>query len=336
MRPGREYLPLVIIVVALVLVFALLGGSYLIGTFTLVGLYCLSITGLVLIQGQTGQLSLGHAAFMGIAAYFTGYATTQWAWPPPLAVFVAVGISVLLAALIGRVIFRLRGHFLALATLSLAIIVETIAVGWREVTGGASGMVGIPSFGIAQVQVRPGAGYFVLVWAVALVGLVIAIHLTRYRVGRALSALHRDEAAAACLGVDVASYKLAIFCVSAVYASLAGSLYAFYSQFVAPQTFGLLASIELVLAAILGGVWTPYGAVIGALLVKFLPEVVAPFQIYKLMVYGVIFAGTMIFFPRGIAGGIQSLVERWLPDRRVMAASSAGDPRNREAPTFVG
>jgi branched-chain amino acid transport system permease protein len=333
-RPGREYLPLAVIVVAVVLVFLTLGGSYLIGTFTLVGLYCLSILGLVLIQGQTGQLSLGQAAFMGIAAYFTGYATTEWHWSPLLALTVAVAISVLLAALIGRVIFRLRGHFLALATLSLAIIVETIAVGWREVTGGASGMVGIPPFGIGDLQVRAGAGYYVLVWSVALVGLVIATHLTRYRLGRALAALHRDEAAAACLGINVANYKLAIFCISALYAGLAGSLYAFYSQFVAPQTFGLLTSIELVLAAILGGVWTPYGAVLGALVIKFLPEVVAPFQIYKLMVYGVIFAATMIFFPRGIAGGIQALLERVGPRRQAMLGPTSGEPVSREAATL--
>jgi branched-chain amino acid transport system permease protein len=317
-----------------VLVFLTLGGSYLIGTFTLVGLYCLSILGLVLIQGQTGQLSLGQAAFMGIAAYFTGYATTEWHWSPLLALTVSVAISVLLAALIGRVIFRLRGHFLALATLSLAIIVETIAVGWREVTGGASGMIGIPPFGIGDLQVRAGAGYYVLVWGVALVGLVIAIHLTRYRVGRALAALHRDEAAAACLGINIANYKLAIFCISALYAGLAGSLYAFYSQFVAPQTFGLLTSIELVLAAILGGVWTPYGAVLGALVIKFLPEVVAPFQIYKLMVYGVIFAATMIFFPQGIAGGIQALAQRVRPRRQAMLGSTPGEPVSREAATL--
>jgi branched-chain amino acid transport system permease protein len=150
-----------------------------------------------------------------------------------------------------------------------------------------------------------------LVWVSALIGLVLAINLTRYRVGRALDALRRDEEAAVSLGIDVRFYKIALLCISAAYGGVAGGLYVHLTQFIAPETFGVAISFSLVVAVILGGEASPFGAVIGSAIILFLPEIFAPLQTYELIVYGLLFIATMLFFPHGVVGGVGTLLARF-------------------------
>ena len=281
--------------------YALFHDSYLLGTLALAGIYATGVLGLVTLIGLSGQFSLGHAAFFGIAAYGMAILSMNGI-PSVLALVLAVAVSTAAAFVIAIPLVRLRGYYLAVATLAFGFIVFSLMNGWRTITLGPSGITNIPPLSIGGVALKgEGANYW-LAWTVAVFALWACRNLWRSRVGQALLALRSDEAGAAAMGIDVARQKIAVFAFSAMLAAISGALYAQYVQFISPERFGMTPSFELVLAAILGGTGTPLGAVLGALLLVALPEVVAPLRDYKVICYGVIFILVPLYMPRGIAG----------------------------------
>jgi branched-chain amino acid transport system ATP-binding protein/branched-chain amino acid transport system permease protein len=210
----------------------------------------------------------------------------------------------------GKPILRLRGFYLALATMAFAVIVDSVLVGWSALTEGPSGMVGIPPFSMAGVKIVGEWRNFLLIAGLVLVALGLTLTIERSMIGVALRALHRDEELAATLGVDVPRLKTAAFVLSAVFAGVAGAFYAHYARFISPEVFGLHASFDLLLVAMLGGVFTPYGALIGAAILKFLPEALGAFRDYRLMAYGLVFILITFYFPDGVAGWVRDLRAR--------------------------
>lgn len=284
------------------------GNPYVLGITNLIAVYTIVVLGLNLFIGYAGQISLGHAAFFALGAYGSGLLTTAagvWPWPAMLLVAAA---TALVALVVGLPALRLHGHYLAMATLGFNIVVHTILVEWDQVTGGPSGLAGIPSLTLFGRPVADDRALHFLLWTCALVALTVALNLVRSGVGRGLAAVAGDETAAAALGVDTRRAKVQVFVFSAVLASVAGSLYAHAFGFVSPETFSIFASVDFVIMVVVGGLGSIWGSLFGAALITFLPEWIDRFDQYKEIVDGLVLVLILMFLPRGLAAGIVDAV----------------------------
>ena len=235
-----------------------------------------------------GQLSLGQAAFMGMGAYFGAIVTTKLGLPFPLALAASVAVPALVAFAIGRPTLRLTGVYLAISTLGLGEISRLTFLNW-DYAGGALGLSGIPERG--GVYLLYGL-LFVLLAAFILIG--------RSRIGRAMEAVREDETAAGVMGINVPRYKLVALIVSAMLAGLAGCLSAHLSSFIGPNEYGFEAAVTILSFALLGGIGTPLGPVVGAAILTLLPEVLRFLSDYRLMINGAIIVLAVLFMPRGL------------------------------------
>jgi branched-chain amino acid transport system permease protein len=288
-----------------------------IGVYALV--YALAALGLSLLMGLAGQVSLGHAAFFAIGAYTQAILVTRYGTNGLVAVLAAVAVTAMAALLVGLPLLRLSGHYLALATLGLGIIVTVVATEWAF-TGGTSGIFGIPKPSFNARTYDSPAEFFWLLTPVVLLGLALARNVVQSRVGRALGAVNDSEVAAETLGVDTFRLRLQVFVLSAVYASVAGSAFAHWLAVVNPNAANFPLSVKFLLMAVLGGLGTVYGAVVGAFAVEgldegmrrvvpqLLPGAVGEVQ---LIGFGVVLTLLMIFFPGGLHQLAQLAVGRW-------------------------
>jgi branched-chain amino acid transport system permease protein len=274
-----------------------------------IGIYTLLVVGLNLLLGYAGQISLGHAAFFGLGAYTSGILTATYGVNPWLALVAGLVVSGAAAYLIGIPALKLRGYYLAMATLGFGIIIYIILNQAHDLTGGPSGLSGIPSLSLAGFAFNSPRRLFLLIWIIVGVILWISANLVNSRTGRAIRALHDSEAGAESLGVDTFRMKLKIFVWSALYASLAGSLYAYTLNFIAPASFGFMFSIKLVTMVVLGGMASIWGSLLGAGVLTMLPEVLTVFQDFEVVIFGLILIVVMIFLPRGLVRGLMDLYE---------------------------
>ncbi len=292
-------------------------SPYLLSTGIFIGIASILTLGLCLLMGYAGQVSLGHAAFYGIGAYTSAILTVKLDVSPWLAMVLGVLITGAAAYVIGSLIFRLSGHYLAVATLGLGIVVFLAFKEFPELTGGSSGLPGVPRLTVGSFVFSTDRAYFYLVWGVVIVLMALSLNVVNSRVGRALRAIHASELAADSVGIDASRYKLQILVVSTVYASIAGSLYVHYMRFVSPDHFDFAASVELVVMAAVGGlasVWgAPFGAAAVFLLALTLREAL-PSGEHTVIAYGIILVLIMIFLPEGLTSGLLKSV-RWPSSR---------------------
>ncbi len=286
-----------------------LDNEYYFTLLNFVGIHTLLVVGLNLLLGYAGQISLGHAAFFGLGAYTSGILTATCGVNPWLALLAGLVLSGSAAFLIGVPALKLRGYYLAMATLGFGIIVSIILNQAQALTGGPSGLSGIPPLTLAGLPLNTARRLYPLIWLAVGVILALSANLVDSRAGRALRALHDSEAAAASLGVNTARLKLKIFILSALYASLAGSLYAHSLNFIAPASFGFMFSIKLVAMVVLGGMASIWGSLLGAGVLTVLPEVLAVFHDFEVVIFGAILMVVMIFLPRGLVRGLLDLWE---------------------------
>lgn len=274
----------------------------------LIGLYSIITIGLSLLIGYTGQISLGHAAFFGIGAYVSGMLTTKAALSPWVTMLLGVVLTFGIAYLIGIPILKLKGHFLALATLGFNIIVNILIVGLSDYTGGPLGLHSIPTLSLFGLDLGNPLYFYYFVWTVAGLVIIFSTNIVRSPIGRLLRSIHDSEIATQTLGVNVAKYKVAIFAISAAYASLAGSLYAHFINFIAPPTFNINFSILLLIMVMVGGSHSIWGAILGTGMIMFLQELIrfighnylhlsGPVEI---VVYGLVIIVVMMFSPKGV------------------------------------
>lgn len=269
----------------------------------------LAVTGLVILVGYAGQISLGHAGFAGIGAYTCALAPVHLGIPPIAAVFLGATLSGLLAWLVGRPILRLRGHYLAVATLGFGILISMVLSNEAQWTGGPDGIsvkdIGLlavlESFGI---KIAASKLWYWIAAATLLIGALIALNLHTSPAGRVLRSLHDSEVAAGTVGVNVASYKLTAFVISAVYASVAGSELALMNRFISPDVAGFLHSVELLTMTVLGGAGTVFGAFTGATILTALPQVLTVFHDFEHVILGLIMMLVMIFMREGLMPSI--------------------------------
>jgi branched-chain amino acid transport system permease protein len=322
-RRHRTGLSVIALSVVLVPVPFVLANPWQLGILNLVAVNAVVVLGLNLFIGYAGQISLGHAAFFGLGAYSSAILTTAWGWPSFLALPVtAIGVA-LTALVVGVPTLRLSGHYLAMATLGFNIVVHHVLVHWDQVTGGPSGLTGIPSFGIPGVTLRGETQHYYLLWAAAMVALTLSVNFVRSGLGRGLAALAEDEVAAAAMGVDVRRGKIAVFTISAVFASVGGSLFAHYMGTITPDTFGIFASIDFVIMVVIGGVGSLWGSLAGAAFVTILPHLLGPLEDYKEILHGLIVVVVLLVLPRGLLAGIVDLAKTRLAQRNSAATRIA-------------
>ncbi len=279
------------------------------------GIYSLVTIGLCLLMGYAGQISLGHASFFGLGAYISGVITTKYGINPWLCVFLGMLLSAVVALAIGAPSLRLRGHYLAMATLAFCIIVTITFNENAAITGGPDGLAFIPGIGIFGYALDSVTKYYYLVWSVVLLVLLLCLNIISSRVGRALRSIHSSESAAGAVGVNVAKYKIYVFVWSAVIASVAGSLYAHYLNFINPASFDLFVSIKLLIMIVLGGMYSLWGGVVGAVVITFLGyEWLHYFEDAEIMVYGAIVLVIIIFLPEGLASLPEKAKALWARD----------------------
>ena len=257
------------------------------------------VLGLNLLIGFAGQISLGHAGFFGIGAYASAVLTTHFSWPPIAALCAGAAGAALLAAAIAPPIFRLRGHYLAMATLGLGIVISIVLKNEAGYTGGPDGM-SVPAMSFFGWEIFGERQWYWLFAGILLFSVWACQNLIDSPFGRALRALHGSEVASQVVGVDVARYKVTIFVLSAFFASIMGSLTAHYVGFVTPDTAEFSHSIELVTMVVVGGMASVYGSVIGAVLLTALPQVLTTFEGWETVAFGAILMLSMIFLPKGL------------------------------------
>jgi branched-chain amino acid transport system permease protein len=324
--------------------------------YTLMGLYAIVAIGLSLLMGFAGQISLGQGAFYALGAYTAGILTVgldpderllnpEAGIDPALAVIVAPLLTGAVAAVIGVPLLRLRGHYLAFATLALHLILLAALFAQDRFTGGQDpGLAVIEPLELFGWQITGVTGgtprHTAVVWGLVFVTLLVALNLVGSRAGRALQAIATSERTAAAAGVNVAAYKLRLFVLSAGLAGLAGGLYVFLLQFLSPDAFGVFLSIQFVVMVAVGGLGSVYGAVVGAVAITLLqdqlqqlgtrPELLgfdlpdqAP-QVFSVGVFALILIVVILFFPRGLLPAFGDGV-RWVRRRAAPAREPQAD-----------
>jgi branched-chain amino acid transport system permease protein len=294
-------------------------NPYNLGILNLIGLYVIVVLGLNLFIGFAGQISLGHAAFFGLGAYGSGILTATYGFPAWPAMLLTAGAMALVALVLGVPTLRLSGHYLAMATLGFNYVVDSIFVQWDAVTGGPSGLSGIPPLALGGLIFNTDLKFHYLVWTIALVALTLCLNLVRSGVGRGLAALAADEVAAAALGVNVRRQKIGVFVLSAVFASVAGSLYAHYFGYINPDGFSIFKSLDLVIMVVVGGLGSVWGTLFGAAFITILPNFLGLLETYTDIIHGVILVVILLFLPQGFVSGLVDIIRlRWA--RRRLAA----------------
>jgi len=290
--------------------------EYVMSQMHFVLIYSIVGLGLMLLVGFTGQISLGHAAFLAVGAY-----TEALLQAKGIPFFVSLPCAALFSAVLGLIVglpaLRLKGIYLAIATLAFNVIVEEVITRWESLTGGNSGqhLKPIEVFGF---KLASDASFYYLCLALTILSILAMLNLLRSPTGRAFVAIRDSEISASCMGVNLAKYKTLSFAISAALTGIGGALYAHKVTFISPEQFTLLQSIELVTIVILGGVGSLHGAVLGAAFLIVLPQLIAVAKDYlpssvggsglQAVVFGLVLIGFIVFEPLGLYG-------RWLKVR---------------------
>jgi branched-chain amino acid transport system permease protein len=285
-------------------------GNYLMNVLVFVGIHTMLAVALNLLLGYAGQISLGHAAFFGLGAYGSGILSTTYDWNPWLAMLVVALVVGGLAFAIGFPILKLKGHYLAMATLGMGIIVYIVFNEWIDMTEGPSGFSGIPNLELGPLVFDSDLKNYYLVWTFVLGCVLLSVNLANSRIGRAFRAIHDAEVAARVMGVNARLLKVQVFALSAMICAIAGSLYAHVMTFIAPPSFGFNISVELLTMVVIGGLGSIYGSFLGALLLTMLPEFLRFMHDYDIVFYGGLLMVMTIFMPGGLVRGIPELFRK--------------------------
>lgn len=328
----------------------LTNGIVTMDTMVRVAILTIVLVGLNLLMGYAGQVSLGHAALYGLGAYASSIlcvrsgallgipagVLSSWWWPW-LVMVLGMVFAGTLAYFVGRPILRLHGHYLAMATLGLGIMIyilfrENLGFQGQHITGTFDGIPGIPHLRVGSFEIWPISRYYFFAWIAALGTIAFGLNVINSRTGRALRAIHGSEVAAQAMGVDVASYKARIFTVSAVLASFAGSIYAHFQTTVSPGPFSFVGSLELVVMASVGGLSSIWGAPFGVAVILIIKEILrSRLRVvfsgasgeHEVIFYGLLLVAIMIFMPEGVTVGVMQRWRTWQSRRKEQASASA-------------
>lgn len=297
--PARLGLPLTCVLLAAA---PLLLSEHYVDLMVFAALLAIGGAGAGILLGQAGIINLAQVAFYGIGAYATAYATVTWQLPSPVGLVLGMAISAGFALAIGLPLLRLSGHFLALGTLALLIIVTQLFFEWDWLTGGTLGIGGIPKISLFGWTLDTPVSFYYFVWPITLLCFWLLANIADARPGLAMRAMRDSPEAAEVMAVDRAALRTKLFVLSAVLGSLSGSLFAHYVSYISVESFTLERSIIFVMVAVIGGLRNPWGALPGAIFMSFLPELLSPLgDVYRLM-FAVGLIVVIMLFPKGLMG----------------------------------
>jgi len=300
-----------LLLLALLLLAPWLVSAYWLSQLTFICIYGTVGVGLMLLSGYTGQFSLGHAAFMGVGAYAEAWLAAR-GWPLPLSLACAMGLSAAVGWVVGLPAMRVKGMYLGIATMSFAFIVEEVFARWEPVTGGNAGRTVAPP-AIGSWQLGGPEAFYAVCLLCAIGSTLLVRNLLRAPTGRAFVAIRDSEISAQSMGITVSRYKSLSFAISAALAGLGGALYAHKIQFLSPEQFGIVQSIDLLLMVIVGGLGSLHGVFLGAAFLIGLPQLIAlakdllPPAIGQAaglqgVAYGVVLVAFVMLEPQGLYG----------------------------------
>jgi branched-chain amino acid transport system permease protein len=284
--------------------------AYYTDVMVFVAIHSIIAAGLSLLLGYAGQISLGQAAFYGVGAYVSGILTTKLGISPWNAMIAGMVLAALLAYLVGVPALRLKGHYLAMATLGFGMIAYIFFNEFLALTGGPSGFGGIPHLSIFGLPLNSTLSFYYFAWTLAIIVLVISLNIIDSRPGRALRAIHDSERAAAAMGIDLSRAKTQVFLVSGVFGALAGSLYAHFVSYINPPPFDVFFSVKVLMMVTIGGIGSIWGAYVGAALLNFLPEWLTFLEDFDVLAYGFILLIIVMFSPSGLVGLFVKITEK--------------------------
>jgi branched-chain amino acid transport system permease protein len=338
--PDRAMRPVgVLLLIVLVVLIPFSFPPYQVFEFAMVGVYAMAVLGLNLLTGYTGLMSIGHNAFVAIGAYTAAIVLRRYHLDYVVAIPLAGVSTFILGFLLGLPARRLRGIYLAIVTLGIAVIISPILKRFSDLTGGSTGL----SLPTPTAPAWSGLGddqftYFIVFAALALM-IVVARNLVSGQMGRALRAVRDHEMSAESMGVDASWVKVMMFGISSMFGGIAGGFYVFVNGFVSPDAFPLLLSVSLLAAMVVGGAATLSGSVIGALFIEFVPASASAINpAFATLLYGAILICVMMLFPPGMAGGAAKFAKllvrfenppaptRSGPVAQAMAATAVGEP----------
>jgi branched-chain amino acid transport system permease protein len=303
--------------IVLLLLAPLLLSEYWLAQLSFVLIYSIVGLGLMLLAGYTGQVSIGHAAFMGVGAYAQAYLTNH-GWPFPLALCIGIALSAIAGVIVGTPALRVKGIYLGIATLAFGFIVEEIFARWEDVTGGNAGLA-VKAPEMLGFKFDSDTSFYYLCFALCVLCTLAVLNLLRAPTGRAFVAIRDSEISAQSMGINLAWYKGLAFAISAAMAGIAGALYAHKMRFISPDQFSLIQSVDLLLLVVVGGLGFVHGAFLGALFLITMPQLIALGKDYlpesiggaaglQAVIYGIVLVAFVLFEPMGLYG-------RWLKIR---------------------
>ena len=295
----NAYLGLGLVIAVLLVLPFILPNSYYMDLAIRMAINAIIVIGLNLLIGFAGQISLGHAGFLGIGAYASAVLPTHFGFHPLLAMAAGAAMTAVIAGVVAKPIFKLKGNYLAMATLGLGIIINIALRNEAQWTGGPDGMA-VPAFALFGFELSSDRQWYWVVAALLAISVWASLNLIDSPFGRALRALHGSEVASQVVGVNIVRYKVSIFVLSAVFASLMGSITAHYIGFVTPNFADFFHSIELVTMVVVGGMASVFGSIVGAVLLTALPQALATFEGWETVVFGSVLMLCMIFLPKGL------------------------------------
>ena len=301
---NRRWIYLVVGAAALILLPYVVSNNYAVQIINTSGICIILAMGFNILAGYTGQISLGHAAFYAIGAYTSALLNTVYG----LSFWITLPIAMLVSGIFGLILaipaLKIKGKYLVLLTIGFGEIVRLVLLNWKEVTGGTSGVLSIQApmlFGFCFNTLQK---YYFLILIICILLFMYQKRLVSTRAGRALIAVREDEAAAELIGINLAQYKIKAFVISAVYCGIAGCLYAHMVKYISPDTFRYDESVMILSMAVVGGIGTLTGPIIGAVLLTLLPELLRHVGNFRLVIYGVLLIVVIMFYPGGLIFGL--------------------------------
>ncbi len=295
----NAYLGLGLVIAVLLVLPFILPNSYYMDLAIRMAINAIIVIGLNLLIGFAGQISLGHAGFLGIGAYASAVLPTHFGFHPLLAMASGAAATAVIAGVVAKPIFKLKGNYLAMATLGLGIIINIALRNEAQWTGGPDGMA-VPAFAMFGIELSSDKQWYWVVAAMLVISVWASLNIIDSPFGRALRALHGSEVASQVVGVNIVRYKVSIFVLSAIFASIMGSITAHYIGFVTPNFSDFFHSIELVTMVVVGGMASVFGSIVGAVLLTALPQALATFEGWETVVFGSVLMLCMIFLPKGL------------------------------------
>ena len=306
MKSIKHVFPFFILILTLSII-GFIPNLYYLHLFNLILIYSIFSLGLNILTGYTGITSFGHAGFFALGAYATAILSTRYGVPPILSIFFASFLTGAIGFIIGLPVIKISGIYLAMVTLASAEFIRLLAINWESFTGGPLGISNIPIISILGYYINNEQSFFFFLYPILIISTYVFTRIIDSRFGRSLEAIKDDERAAESIGIPCAKNKLFSFFISGFYSGLAGALYAHFDRFIAPDTFTFSLSILVLCMVIIGGMGTVPGSILGAIIIVILLEYLQPLGDYRLLVYGLLLAIMISYYPQGLIGILREI-----------------------------